>query len=100
MRTKFTAKPYPHSKTHPWIVDLRAVCKGRKFFRFKAEAEAEARRQNILHTKHGREAVGLSNRELAEIIGLRQDLTEYRKPTGKPYTLTDAVHFLKHHLER
>jgi integrase len=100
MKAKFKAQPYPHSKTHPWIVDLRAVCKGRRFFRFKSEAESEARRQNILQKRHGEQAVGLSNRELSEIIGLRQDLAEYRKPTGKPYTLTDAVHFLTQRLER
>ena len=100
MKTKFVAKEYPHSKTRPWMVDLRSLGKGRRFFKFRAEAEAFARRQNILQTLHGEQAVGLSNRELAEIIGLRADLAEYQKPSGKSYTLTDAVRFLTEHLEK
>jgi integrase len=100
MKTTFKAKPYSNSGTHPWVVDLRAIRKGRKFFKFRAEAEAEARRQNILQRRHGEQAVGLSNRELSEIIGLRHDLAEYRNPAGKPYTLTEAVQFLTQYLER
>ena len=36
---------YPHNKTHSWYLDLRPFNNGRKFFKFKAEAEAERLRQ-------------------------------------------------------
>jgi integrase len=73
------------SKTHPWLVDLRAYKKGRKFFKFKSEAEAEVTRQRTLLERHSREAIGLSQRELSDFITARNRLAEYGK------TIADAV---------
>jgi len=51
---------YRHSKTHPWYLNLRPFNKGRKFFKTKADAEAERLRQITTLERHGREAVGLA----------------------------------------
>ena len=56
---------YRHSQTHPWYLDLRPFNRGRKFFKTKAEAEAERLRQITTLERHGREAVGLSPGELS-----------------------------------
>jgi integrase len=93
-KPRIGVREYPHSKTHPFMVDLRAYGKGRKFFRFRSEAEAEARRQKTLLELHSREAVGLSQRAMSEIIASRAKLAEYGK------TLSDAVEFYVDHLER
>ena len=85
---------YKHSKTHKFYINLRAFGKGRKFFRTRAEAEAEALRQKTLLERHGREAVALSKGELSEFITARNALAEYGK------RITDAVQFLVGHLER
>jgi integrase len=83
-----------HSKTHPFVVDLRAFNKGRKFFKIKAEAEAEAYRQRTLLERHTREAVGLSQRELSELVHARTKLAEYGE------TVTEAVRHRVDYLER
>jgi integrase len=85
---------YRHSKTHPWYLDLRPFNRGRKFFKTKAEAEAERLRQITTLERHGREAVGLSPAELSAIIRARKELARYDK------TLDDAAAFLLDHLER
>src|SRR5215813_9291322 len=87
-------RPYRHSKNHKFIVDLRAFGKGRKFFKTRVEAEAEAMRQKTLLERHSREAVGLSQREMSEVIAARSKLAEYGKK------LSDAVTFFVDHLER
>jgi integrase len=83
-----------HSKTHPFVVDLRAYKKGRKFFRFRAEAEAEALRQKTLLERYSRDAVGLSQREMSNFIHARSTLGKYDK------TIIDAVEYFVDHLER
>jgi integrase len=88
------ARPYRHHPKHKFLVDLRAFGKGRKFFKHRAEAEAEAMRQKTLLERHSRELVGLSQREMSEIIAARNKLAEYGK------TLSDAATFLVDHLER
>ncbi|HJY53662.1 MAG TPA: hypothetical protein VKD89_06530 [Candidatus Udaeobacter sp.] len=85
---------YKHSRTHKFYINLRAFGKGRKFFKTRAEAEAEAMRQRTLLERHSREAVGLSQREMSEVIAGRDKLAEYGK------TLCDAVEFYVDHLER
>src|SRR5215471_10435072 len=87
-------KPYRHSKTHKFILDLRAYDKGRLFFKTKAEADAECLRQRTLLERHSREAVGLSQRAMSEVIAARDKLAEYGK------TLSEAVEFYVDHLER
>jgi integrase len=85
---------YRHSKTHPWYLDLRPFNRGRKFFKTKAEAEAERLRQITTLERHGREAVGLSPGELSAIVQARKKLAGYGK------TIDDAATFLLDHLER
>ncbi|HXQ02680.1 MAG TPA: hypothetical protein VN801_06890, partial [Candidatus Udaeobacter sp.] len=65
---------YRHSKSHPWYLDLRPFNRGRKFFKTKAEADAERLRQITTLERHGREAVGLSPGELSAIIQVRKKL--------------------------
>ena len=76
-----------------FILDLRPWGKGRIFFKTRSDADAEARRQRTLLEIHSREAVGLQQREMSEIIGARKKLTEYGK------TIRDAADFLFDHLE-
>jgi integrase len=85
---------YRHSQTHPWYLDLRPFNRGRKFFKTKAEAEAERLRQITTLARHGRAAVGLPQRVLSDFIAARDKLAEYGK------TITDAVGFFVDHLER
>jgi integrase len=85
---------YRHSKTHPWYLDLRPFNRGRKFFKTKAEAERERRRQITTLERHGREAIGLPPAELSAIIRARKELAKYDK------TINDAAAFLLDHLER
>src|SRR5262249_8534149 len=87
-------RPYSHRAKHKFVVDLRAYGKGRKFFKTRADAEAEALRQKVLLEQHSRELVGLSQREMSEIISARNRLAEYGKVLG------DAVDFYVDHLER
>ena|SRR5262249_23157429 len=76
------------------MVDLRAFDKGRKFFKRKSEAEAECTRQRTLLERHGREAIGLSTREMSEFISARNRMAGYGK------TIADAVAFFADHQER
>jgi integrase len=87
-------RPYRHSATHKFILDLRAWGKGRMFFTTRSQADAECLRQRTLLERHSREAVGLSQRAMSEVIAARDKLAEYGK------TLSDAVEFYVDHLER
>src|SRR5215467_5939836 len=99
-KPKLAVRPNPHSKTHPWKLDLRGFVKKRKgvkqrlFFRTRAEADAECLRQKTLLERHSREAIGLSQREMSDFIHARNTLAQYDKKIG------DAVTFLVNHLER
>src|SRR5262249_40820809 len=86
--------PYRHSKTHKFYLNLQPFGKGRKFFRTRAEAEAERLRQLTALERHGREAVGLPQRELSDFITAKRKLAEHGK------TITDAAEFYLDHLER
>jgi integrase len=85
---------YRHSKTHPYYLDLRPFNKGRKFFKTKAEAEAERLRQITTLARHGREAMGLSPGELSAIIQARKELAKHDK------TIEDAAAFYLNYLDR
>jgi integrase len=87
-------RPYRHSKKHKFIVDLRAFGKGRMFFKTRAEADAEAMRQRTLIERHGREAIGLSQRELSDFITAKKKLAEHGE------TINDAVKHRIDYLER
>jgi integrase len=93
-KPKLIVRSYRHSETHKWCLDLRSLGKGRQFFRHKSDADAERTRQLTTLERHGREAVGLSQRELSDFIAAKRDLAEYDK------TINDAAKFLIDHLER
>jgi Site-specific recombinase XerD len=86
--------PYRHSETHRYYLDLRAFGQGRKFFKTRAEAEAARLRQITSLERHGREAVGLPQRELSDFITAKSKLAEHGK------TINDATDFYLDHLER
>jgi integrase len=87
-------RPYRHSDTHKFILDLRAYGKRRLFFKTRAEADAERLRQQTLLERHSREAIGLSQRVMSDFITARHKLAEYGK------NINDAVSFFVDHLER
>jgi integrase len=93
-KATIAVRPYRHSKKHKFIVDLRAFGKGRKFFKTRAEADAEAMRQKTLLERHGREAIGLSQREMSDFITAKRRLAEYGE------SINDATEFRIDHLER
>jgi integrase len=87
-------RPYHHSKSHKWILDLRPWGKRRLFFKTRAEANAECLRQKTLLERHSREAIGLSQREMSDFITARDKLEKFGE------TINDAVEFRIDHLER
>jgi integrase len=93
-KPKIAVRPYRHSKTHKFSVDLRPFGKGRKFFKTRAEAEAEVMRQKTLLERHSREAVGLSQREMSDFITAKTKLGEYGE------TINHAVRHRLDYLER
>jgi integrase len=93
-KATIAVRPYRHSRKHKFIVDLRAFGKGRKFFKTRAEAEAETMRQRTLLERHSREAIGLSQREMSDFIEAKRKLAAYSE------TINDAVEFRIDHLER
>jgi integrase len=93
-RPSFKVHEYKHSKTHRFYINLRAFGKGRKFFKTRSEADAEAMRQRTLMERHGRDAVGFSKGELSEFIEAKQKLSAFGE------TIRDAVEFRINHLER
>src|SRR4030095_4289937 len=86
--------PYRHHPKYKFVLDLRAFGKGRKFFKTRAEANAERLRQITLLERHSREAIGLSQREMSDFITARKKLAEYGE------AINDAVQFRVDHLER
>jgi len=86
--------PYRHHPKFKFVLDLRGFGKGRKFFRTRAEAEAERLRQKTTLDRHGQEAIGLSQRDLSDFIAGKKKLAQYGK------TVNDAFVFYTDHLER
>ena len=93
-RPNLKIRRYKHSKTHPFLLDLRPWGKGRAFFKTRAEADAERLRQLTTLERHGREAIALPQQELSDFITARKKLAEYGE------TINDAVKFRVDHLER
>jgi integrase len=93
-RPTLAVLPYRHSNAHRYYLDLRPFGQGRKFFKTKAEAEAERLRQITTLERHGREAVGLPPHELSAIVRARKKLAAHGK------TLTEAATFYLNHLEK
>ncbi len=94
MKPTLKVLSYRHHPKYKFVLDLRAFNKGRKFFKTRTEAEAEALRQRTLLERHSRIAVGLSQRDLSDFIHARDRLAGYGKK------ITDALDFLVDHLER
>jgi integrase len=86
--------PYRHHPKYKFVLDLRAFGKGRKFFKTRNEADAERLRQKTLLERHSREAIGLSQRELSDLVTARDKIAKYGE------TINDAVEFRVDHLER
>ena len=86
-------RPYRHSETHPWVLDLRPFGGKRQFYKTRAEADAERMRQLTALERHGRDAVGLPQRELSNFITAKRTLAGYSK------TISDAVDYYVDHLE-
>src|SRR5215831_20131130 len=93
-KPKLEVRPYKHRAKHKFVLDLRAFGRGRKFFKTRAEAEAECLRQKTLLERHSREAIGLAQREMSDFITARDKLAKYGK------TINDAVTFVVDHEER
>ena len=93
-RPNLKVRRYKHSKTHPFLLDLRPWGKGRVFFKTRAEADAERLRQITTLERHGREAIALPQHELSDFIRARKTLAGYGK------TINDATAFYVDHLER
>ncbi len=93
-RPNLKVRQYKHSKTHPFLLDLRPWGKGRLFFKTRAEADAERLRQLTTLARHGREAMALPQHEISDFIRARKTLAEYGK------NINDAVAFFVDHLER
>src|SRR5438552_1330878 len=87
-------RPYRHSNTHKYILDLRAFGKGRLFFKTRAEADAARLRQQTLLERHSRDAIGLSQLDMSDFVTAREKLAGYGK------NINDAVAFLVDHEER
>jgi hypothetical protein len=67
-KPKLAVLPYRHDLKYKFVLDLRAFGRGRKFFKTRAEAEAERRRQLTALERHGREAIGLPQHEVSDFI--------------------------------
>jgi integrase len=93
-KPKLAVLPYRHHPKYKFVLDLRAFERGRQFFKTRAEADAERRRQLTTLECHGREAMGLPKHEVSDFIRARKTLAEYGK------TITDATGFYVDHLER
>ena len=94
MKPSLKVLPYRHHPKYKFVLDLRAFKKGRKFFKTRAEAEAEALRQRTLLERHSRALIGLSQREMSDIMAAREKLAEYGE------TIVDAAEFRVDYLER
>ena len=93
-RPTLAVRPYRHSKTHRYYLDLRPFGQGRKFFKTRSEADTERLRQITLRERGGREAVGLRLNELSDIVEARRKLAAHGK------TIKHAAAFYLDHLER
>ena len=93
-KPKLIARPYKHDPVFKWIIDLRPFGKGRKFFKHKSEADAEAMRQRTTLARHGQEALDMPRGELSAIIDAKNRLAKYSK------TISDAATFLINHLDK
>jgi integrase len=91
---KLAVRPYRHHPRYKFVLDLRPWGRGRQFYKTRAEADAELRRQKTTLERHGREAIGLPQHEVSDFIHARKTLAEYGK------SINDAVGFFVDHMER
>jgi integrase len=76
------------------VLDLRAFGGKRQFYTTRAQADAERMRQLTTLERHGRDAIGLPQRELSDFISAKRRLADYGK------TINEAVEYYVDHLER
>jgi integrase len=93
-KPKLAVRPYRHSATHKFILDLRPWGKGRMFFKFRSEADAECTRQKTALERHGREAMALPPHEISDFIKGRKTLAEFGA------TVNEAIDFYAKHLRQ
>jgi hypothetical protein len=75
-KPKLAVLPYRHHLKYKFVLDLRPFGRGRKFFKTRAEADAERKRQRTRLERHGREAVGLPQHELSDFIRARKTFAD------------------------
>jgi hypothetical protein len=92
-KAKLAVLPYRHHPKYKFVLDLREFGRGRKFYKTRAEADAERKRQLTTLERHGREAIALPQHELSDFIRARDTLADYGK------TINDAAEFLVAHLK-
>ena len=85
---------YRHHPKYKYVLDLRGFGQGRKFFKTRAEAEAERLRQKTTLERHGQETIGLSPRDFSDFITGNKKLAQYGK------TVNDAFAFYLDRLDR
>jgi len=90
---RIIAREVKHPK-FKWVVDLRAVKAGRKFFKFKEDAEACASQESNKIKKHGEAPASLPQHKLAAFIEAQEKMSAYGE------TIQDAVAFRIDYLER
>src|ERR1041385_3222960 len=71
-----------HDK-YKYVLDLRAWGKGRLFFVSKIDADYACEENRKLFEAHGREAIGLSSRDLHEFIFARERLAKFGRTIGQ-----------------
>lgn len=81
-------------KTHRWVLDLRPVGRGRKFFASRDDARKERERVLKMQEKYGASSLELEPQELHDIMATREKLAEYG------VTLSDALKFGLGYVER
>ena len=94
VKTQLHVLPYHHHQKFKFVLDLRAFGNGRKFFKTRAEANSARLRQLTTLERHGREAIGLSPRELSDFITAKNKLAKHGK------TINDAAEFYLDQLDR
>src|SRR5262245_4850227 len=70
-----------------WVVDLRCLGLGRRFFKDKREADIEARSRQTELENHGARAFDLTDQDRTEFLAAKDRLAEVGS------TITEAVEF-------
>jgi integrase len=77
-KPRICVRPVMHEK-YKYVLDLRAWSKGRLFFTSKVDADYACEENRKLFEAHGKEAIGLSSRDLHEFISARERLAKFSR---------------------